>query len=506
MEKLKTYGIIKLPVCLVALCIIAGLLSTVAPLASSAGEPVVLTVKGDGVNKVVNFTMADLRALPQKTYTYSGYNHWPSLKVFKNLTGPTLKSILDVAGLKDNATLFTLRPSGGGFVRMDYTRAQLLEEPRYYFPDGESPGDCVEWPPKRSEKGKIPVETIIAMNDSDGRICFGQRKPNEPTIGDCVMIQQMLAGGTIEVSTEPLEHWEAPSVDTNPGTVAPGTKVTLKRPDDIPENIMVYYTLDGSDPTYGSNIFNISYPQFRPEEMNKPIPINGTVTVKARTIGFGKLDSEVKTFQYNTGVSAPADGTGKNTVNKAEDMISDFIDLQNHWAKEDINTLVEKGVIDGTETEFKPDEKTTRAQFAQWLVKALHIEVNQGEDLSFKDVPASAWYHDYVAAAVKAGLIKGNDDNTYAPNECITREQISVIITRALKMKSTKDLSHAITQQATDKFADKDAISPWARQDIALAVSCGIVSGVSEDRFAPQLLTTRAEAAVMILRLYNLLQ
>jgi hypothetical protein len=505
----------KLIVSLVGLCVIAGFLSTVALQASSAGEPVVLTVRGDGVEKEVKFTMADLLALPQKTYTYSGYNHWPSLRVFKNMTGPTLKSILDVAGLKDNASLLMFRPAGGRFAHMDFTKAQLLDEPRYYFPDGENPGDCVEWPPKRSEKGKVPVETIIALNDSNGRLCFGQRAPNEPTGGDCVMIQEMLKGGVIEVTTAPLKQWEAPSADPPPGPVAPGTKVTLKKPDGIPDNVMIYYTLDGSEPTYGSYIFNISYPSFRPEEMNKPIPINSNVTIKARIIGFGKLDSEVKTFQYYTSPPAPVNEIVGNTVSEAKDngidtvkseQISHFTDLEKHWAKRVIKDLVEKGVIDGNGTEFKPKEKITRAQFARWLVRALHIKVEQGAALSFKDVPAGAWYHDDVAAAVKAGLIMGINDNTFAPDENITREQIAVIISRVLKKKSTEDLSHVITEQPIDKFVDQEDISPWARQEIALAVSCGIINGVSEDSFAPKSFTTRAEAASMILRLYERLQ
>ncbi len=485
---------------LVGLCIIAGLLIMAAPQVSSAAETVVLTVKGDGVKKEVQFTMADLEALPQKTYSYSGYNHWPSLKVFKDLTGPTLKSILDVAGLKDDAALLIFRPSGGKFVHMDFTRAQLLDEPRYYFPDGENPGDCVEWPPLRSEKGKVAVETIIALNDSNGRLCFGQCAPNEPTGGDCVMIQEMLKSGVIEVTTGPLQQWEAPSADPSPGLVDPGTKVTLNKSEDISDNVMIYYTLDGNEPTYGSHIFNISYPSFRPEEMNKPIPVNGNTTIKARIIGFGKLDSEVKTFQYHTETSAP----GNENI---EDNVIHFIDLENHWAKNVINTMVNKGFIDKTAPKFKPAEKITRAQFTQWLVKALNIEINnQGIVLPFKDVPAGVWYHDYVAAAVNSGLVMGINDVTFAPDENITREQIAVIITRALKKASTKDLSHAITGESIDKFIDKGDISLWARQDIALAVSCGIINGMSNNTFAPKSNTTRAEAASMILRLYERLQ
>ncbi|TEB08011.1 Endo-1,4-beta-xylanase A precursor [Pelotomaculum schinkii] len=512
-----------LAIVVVGLSMVAGLLVVVAPQGAGAAEPVALTVTGDGVEKTVQFTLAELQALPQKTYTYSGYNHWPSLQIFKDMKGPTLKTILDAAGLKDNATMIRCKLSDD--VYSEFTKAQLLDEPRYYFPDGEDEDNLGKWPPTRSERGKVPVETMLALNESNGKIIYGQCALNEPTCCKNQMLGGLCEGGTIEVFTAPPAQWEAPSADPAPGHVATGTKVTLQHRDGTPYHAIVYYTLDGSGPAYGSDIFNISYPTFQPE-LNKPIPINGSMVIKTKTIGMGKLDSEVVTYQYNTGLPAQSGAVEENTAGKpadadkagankldnaAEDKAAaapagDFADIDGHWARDDIKALVAGGVIDGTGAAFNPEEKTTRAQFAQWLVRALRIEVKPGVALSFSDVPAGAWYHDDVAAAVKAGLLMGVDDNTFAPDESITREQIAVIITRALKMKITEDLSHSITDQGIDKFTDKEDISPWARQDIALAVSCGIISGMGDGTFAPQATATRAEAAVMVLRLYKQVQ
>jgi len=282
-------------------------------------------------------------------------------------------------------------------------------------------------------------------------------------------------------------------------------------------------TLDGSDPTYGSNIFNISYPHFQPQ-LNKPVPISKNMTIKTKTIGMGKLDSEVVTYQYNTGAPTQSAEVKENTAGNAEntnkpentgvteetpaagntEQTRNFADLEGHWAKDDIYSLVEKGIIGGmTATEFKPEEKITRAQFAKLLVKALNIEVKKDAALSFSDVPAGAWYHDCVAVAVSTGLITGYSDSIFAPDNNITREQMAVILSRALKMKSPAMEIGANTGQAIDKFADKGDISPWAREGIAPAVSGGVVSGVSADTFAPKTFVTRAQAAVMVLRLYR---
>jgi len=519
MMKIRGFKLKKLLAAVIGLSMICGLLNMAAPQWAGAAEPVALTVTGDGVEKTVQFTLAELRALPQKTYTYSGYNHWPSLQIFKGMKGPTLKTLLDAAGLKDNATMIRCKLSAD--VYSEFTREQLLDEKRYYFPDGEDEDNLGKWPPTRSERGKSQVETMLALNESNGKLIYGQRALNEPTCCKNQMLGGLCEGGTIEVLTEPLAHWKTPSANPAPGTVASGTEVTLQHGDGTPYHAIVYYTLDGSDPTYGSNIFNISYPHFQPQ-LNKPVPINKSMTIKTKTIGMGKLDSEVVTYQYNTGVPTQPGEVNENTAGNAENTnkpensgvtekapatgntihISIFADLEGHWAKDDIYSLVDKGIIGGmTATEFKPEVKITRAQFAKLLIGALNIEVKKDAVLSFSDVPAGAWYHDCAAAAVSAGLITGYSDSIFAPDNNITREQMAVILSRALKMKSPAMEAGASTWQAIDKFADKEDISPWAREGIAAAISGGIVSGVSADTFAPKAFVTRAQAAVMVLRL-----
>jgi len=446
-----------------------------------AADPVVLTVKGDGVQKEVQFTMADLKALPQKQYTYSGYNHWPSLRVF-NEEGPTLKSILDAAGLKANATLIKFKPNGGKYVHVDFTKSQLIDEQRYYFPDGEKPGDVVSWPPVRSEDGKVPVETIIALEDSNGRICFGQRAPNEPTGGDCVMIQEICNNGTIEVTTEPLQKWEVAAVDTAPGKVDPGTKVSLIKPESVPDNVMMYYTVDGSEPDYGCSIFNISYPTFQPA-LNAPIPINGDTTIKVKTIGFGKMDSDIVTFQYYT-----------DTL---------FNDIDHHWARNDINYLGGKGIVKSpADMKFRPNDPITRAELAEILANALELK-EDNTSLAFTDVSADSKYHDAIAAVISQGLMTGYSETRFAPDDKLSREQLAATILRSLKLKSGVVISDSVADQILKKFGDKDTISSWAKQSAALAVSRGMMKGTDENTFSPKKELTRAEAASVITRLYK---
>ena len=105
------------------------------------------------------------------------------------------------------------------------------------------------------------------------------------------------------------------------------------------------------------------------------------------------------------------------------------------WCNNAISTLSNMGIIDGYEDgTFRPYAKITRAQFAKIAVGFFETTKSDYQGY-FSDVPANAWFSDYVEAAVNAGLIQGFQDGTYRPNDYITRAQACVIVNRALDRK-----------------------------------------------------------------------
>lgn len=312
MNKLRCFNLGKLLIGVVMLGIFCLLIAPASPVLA-ADNDIAVTIKGDGVKKQVQLTMAELQALPQETHDYTGYNYYPSLQIFKQTTGVTLKTLLDQAGLKDEATMIKIK--GPNMSYSYYTRRDLLDLPRYYFPVGEDGSDNSTWPPanRGSEEGKVQVPTIIAFMDN-GKLIFGQQTPLEPTACNGEMIGGLLPGCTIEVTTETLEKWDKPDAYPGPGSVIPGTQVTLKYGDGSHWHTRIYYTLDGSEPSVKSNLFNVSYPTFQPD-LNKPIPINGKITIKAKAIGLGKLDSDTVTFNYDVGsLACKVEGPDINSI------------------------------------------------------------------------------------------------------------------------------------------------------------------------------------------------
>jgi hypothetical protein len=80
---------------------------------------------------------------------------------------------------------------------------------------------------------------------------------------------------------------------------------------------------------------------------------------------------------------------------------------------------------------------------------------------------------------------------------------MAVMISRALTYKGKNPAVNDINAVLQD-FTDQPQISAWANEGVAAAVDQGIIKGRSATLFAPLEKATRAEAAVMILRMYNL--
>ena len=166
------------------------------------------------------------------------------------------------------------------------------------------------------------------------------------------------------------------------------------------------------------------------------------------------------------------------------------------WAGEAVAALYEKGVINGkTETEFAPNDPITREEFTTLVVNmcGLQTGVVQG---SFTDVPADAWYAPYVAAAYENGLVSGIDAERFGTGLNITRQDMAVIIARAI----------SAGEGSVDRFADSAEIADYAKDAVGYLAANGVINGKEDQRFCPADYATRAEAAQMIYKAMQLKQ
>jgi hypothetical protein len=76
---------------------------------------------------------------------------------------------------------------------------------------------------------------------------------------------------------------------------------------------------------------------------------------------------------------------------------SSFPDIHNHWAKEEMEYLVQKGIIGGyADGTLRPNDIVTRAQAAIMIGRALKLPGQQPVDTRFPDVPASVTGSGYI--------------------------------------------------------------------------------------------------------------
>lgn len=178
-----------------------------------------------------------------------------------------------------------------------------------------------------------------------------------------------------------------------------------------------------------------------------------------------------------------------------------FADIAGHWARQDIEKAASKFLVYGVRgNSFAPDKNVTRAEFAAMLVRLLGLKGGDSGP-GFSDVPKDAWYAGAVSTAVSNGLASGMGDGVFGPNKLITREQMATMLARALARAKMKPAPLADPYAVMAGLSDKNLVSGWANESVALLLQEKVMSGRGAGIFAPGENTTRAEAAVVLNKL-----
>ncbi len=177
-----------------------------------------------------------------------------------------------------------------------------------------------------------------------------------------------------------------------------------------------------------------------------------------------------------------------------------FGDIQNHWAKSNIEAVNRRGLMKGvSENEFAPDQSLTRGMFVTILYRIEDEPSVSG--LNFTDVQEDAWYAKAVAWANENGIVLGISDHEFAPNSVITREQMAVILYRYAQFKQ-EDVSVGENTNILS-YTDVESASKYAISALQWAVGSGILAGKSAQTLNPADTATRAETAAVIVRLLD---
>lgn len=163
-----------------------------------------------------------------------------------------------------------------------------------------------------------------------------------------------------------------------------------------------------------------------------------------------------------------------------------------YWAYDSINDFVNKGYITGYgDNTFRPNNPITRAEFVKVLNKAFNLTKSSGK--VFEDTETH-WAKDEIDIAVTNGVCNGRSETEFAPNDYISRQEAAVMIAN-YKGIADDDLDKL------NKYNDAQSVASWAKPSVEGNIEKGYMGGYSDNTIRPKSNITRAEAVTMLDRI-----
>ncbi len=178
-------------------------------------------------------------------------------------------------------------------------------------------------------------------------------------------------------------------------------------------------------------------------------------------------------------------------ISSVSTVYAQVLDVEKHWAKEEISYMLDKGFLTGyPDGTFRPEDNVSKAEFYRIINNLMGY--TEKAEFGFKDVKSEDWFYNDVAKGIKAGYLV--DAEFLNPRDFITREEVARIIGVTFKLSENVE--------STTYFKDYTLISPSAAGFIGTLKDEGYITGFPDGNFGPTNNITRAEVVKM---LYNIL-
>ncbi len=397
-------------------------------------------------------------------------------------------------------------------------------------------------PPSKKEKSKIIVKTdnnlqptiTNEVEDENGKrldiIVENEYDNNSEVILNGQMVKEMEEEDTV-INVKSLDtEYSIPAKEITIESIAKELNV----PDDDLEEIEVEIV--------SGNVSDEDNTKFVSDSENKGYQIVTKAVdfkVKAKAIGSDgrQREVEVKKFssyvkrsieipegidptQITTGVILNPDGTTSHVptkiiekdgkyyaeINSLTNSIYSVIwnpinveSVANHWAKTPVNDLASRLVISDYEN-FDPNKNITRAEFADYITKAIGIYRTDIETTDiFSDVNENSDFSKAITIASEYKIISGYPDNTFKLDKEITRQEAMAMYANAMDLVSLNDID--VNRIST--YEDNMEVSTWAYESVKKAIGARVFNGRTSTLISPNDTLTCAEAATAV---WNLLR
>lgn len=189
-----------------------------------------------------------------------------------------------------------------------------------------------------------------------------------------------------------------------------------------------------------------------------------------------------------SGVVAVAPGMAKAETPS----FSDVRDIPSHHFYEAVMKYSAAGMISGySDGTFKPGQNITRQDAAKLLAMVLELDTKNVSDPGFKDISKTNPNYNYIAALVEEGIISGYEDNTFRPNDSLTRAQMAKIIVLGFSLEEMPSVRLP--------FSDINS-KQWHIEFVRSLYAHEITTGTTPSTFSPNALVTRGQMASFVFR------
>lgn len=164
------------------------------------------------------------------------------------------------------------------------------------------------------------------------------------------------------------------------------------------------------------------------------------------------------------------------------------------WFYDNVKYCYDNGLMIGADAKsFAPEGAVSRGQVVTVLYRLAGSPSVAGKTCPLTDVDSS-WCKDAIIWGYNAGIVMGYDDNTFRPDESVTREQLAAFVYRYANDGSA-------ASGKTSAFTDAEYISDYAVPAMNWCINKGVIIGMGDGTLYPQGCSTRAQFAAMISRL-----
>ncbi|WP_110112570.1 C40 family peptidase [Bacillus sp. CGMCC 1.16541] len=160
-----------------------------------------------------------------------------------------------------------------------------------------------------------------------------------------------------------------------------------------------------------------------------------------------------------------------------------------YWAHHEIKTLANNDIVQGYQgSYFKPHDTITRAEVAALLAKSFDLPMSNRKQ-TFKDVPTNHWAVGAINALHAKGIMNGDNNGNFRPNDRLTRAQLSKVLVEAFHLQKT----------TATTFTDVPS-THWANDYVNQLAASGITTGYDDGSFRPETKVNRAQFATFLYR------